>query len=116
MAKFKHHIFVCENSCPPGSLRGCCAEKGAPELRQALKDAIDRRGWTKIVRANQAGCLDQCEKGITMAIYPENVWYGGVRKEDVEEILDSLKHNTVVKRLLLPEEEMTGRSCEGPLP
>jgi len=80
-----------------------------------MKDAIDKRGWRKIVRANKAGCLDQCERGVTVVVYPENIWYGGVQKQDVEEILDSLEENKAVERLVIPEDKITGHSCENSL-
>ncbi|MGH7149334.1 MAG: (2Fe-2S) ferredoxin domain-containing protein, partial [Planctomycetota bacterium] len=64
-----------------------------------------------VVRANAAGCLDQCERGVTVVVYPENAWYGGVTLEDVPEILDSLARGEVVERLSMPEERITGRAA-----
>ena len=109
MAKFLHHIFVCENVRPPDHPKGCCSAKGSAAIRQRMKDEIDARGWKRLVRANMAGCLDQCERGVTVAIYPENVWYGGVKLEDVPEILDALARGEVVERLRMPDEKITGR-------
>lgn len=111
MAKFLHHLFVCENVRPSGHPKGCCSEKGSPAIRQRFKDEIDARGWRKIVRANAAGCLDQCERGVTVVVYPGNVWYGGVTLADVPEILDSLGRGEVVERLAMPEEKITGRAA-----
>jgi len=39
------------------------------------------------VRVNHAGCLDQCGYGPMVVVYPEAVWYWGVRTEDAEEIV-----------------------------
>jgi (2Fe-2S) ferredoxin len=104
MASFEHHIFVCENRRPPGSPRGCCAEKGSEEIRKLFKKECAKRGLKGRVRANMAGCLDQCEHGVTVVIYPEAVWYGGVTAADVMEIMDRhIDKGEVVERLRIPE-------------
>jgi (2Fe-2S) ferredoxin len=46
-------------------------------------------GLSGKVRINKAGCLDQCEHGPTVVVYPEAVWYGHVQPEDAEEIVRS---------------------------
>jgi (2Fe-2S) ferredoxin len=88
MARFRHHVFVCENERPPDDPRGCCACKGSRDIRQALKAELKRRNLKGLVRANAAGCLDACAHGPSIVVYPEGVWYGGVRVEDVPEIVE----------------------------
>src|SRR5437764_585897 len=83
MPGFKHHIFICTNQREPGSPRGCCNPNGNAELHKAFKDAIAARGLKATVRANKSGCLDQCEHGPNVVVYPEAVWYGRVMPEDV---------------------------------
>ena len=52
------------------------------------------------VRINKAGCLDRCDQGPVMVIYPEAVWYTYVDKEDVEEIIqEHLVNGRIVERL-----------------
>jgi (2Fe-2S) ferredoxin len=89
MPPFVRHLFVCENRRPEGHPKGCCAEKGSVELRQAFKTAIGEAGLAGQVRANSAGCLDACEHGASVVIYPEGVWYGHVTVADVPEIVQS---------------------------
>ena len=86
MPGYERHIFVCENVRPDGHPRGCCAAKGSPQVRARFKKLIAEHGLQGRVRANMAGCLDQCERGITVVVYPEGVWYGGVTGADVDEI------------------------------
>jgi (2Fe-2S) ferredoxin len=86
MPDLECHIFVCENMRPEGHPKGCCALKGSPELRERFKALIHQHGLKGRVRANMAGCLDQCAHGPTVVIYPEGVWYGGVTLADVDEI------------------------------
>lgn len=64
------------------------------------------------VRANRSGCLDQCEHGPTVVVYPEGVWYGGVKPEDVVEIIEShVVKGQPVDRLMLAEECINTDAC-----
>jgi (2Fe-2S) ferredoxin len=100
--RFRHHVFVCENRRPDDDPRGCCAAKGSVEIRDAFKAEIHRRGIKGQIRANGAGCLDNCAQGPTVVVYPEGVWYGHVRVEDVPEIVEShLVNGVPVERLRL---------------
>jgi len=103
MPLYEHHVFVCENRRPPDDPRGCCAAKGGAEVRTALKVAAKEAGLGKRVRVNTAGCLDQCEHGVTVVVYPEAVWYGHVTLADVDEIVrEHLIGGRPVERLRLP--------------
>lgn len=109
MPGFKYHIFICENQRDVSDPRGCCMDRGAKELRSVFKEEIERRGLKGVVRANKAGCLDHCEFGPTVVVYPEGVWYWVGDPSDVREIVE--KHivgGEVVERLLLPEELSSG--------
>jgi (2Fe-2S) ferredoxin len=87
MALLERHVFVCENRRPDDDPRGCCAARGGKEVREALKAAAKQAGLKGRVRVNTAGCLDQCAHGVTVVVYPEAVWYGGVTLEDVDAIV-----------------------------
>jgi (2Fe-2S) ferredoxin len=101
--RYRYHLFVCENRRPDDDPRGSCAAKGSMAIRAALKDELKRRGLKgRIARANGAGCLDACEHGPTIVVYPEGVWYGGVTPEDVPELVEShLVQGRPVQRLLI---------------
>lgn len=100
MKRFEKHIFVCENKRPDGHPRGCCYDKGGSEIRELFKSRLKELGLNSNFRANSAGCLDACEFGVSVVIYPEQIWYGGVTKEDVEEIIQShLINGKPVERL-----------------
>jgi (2Fe-2S) ferredoxin len=113
VGRFEHHLFICENVRPPVNPRGCCSAKGSPQVRAKFKELIEQRGWKGLVRANSAGCLDQCANGVTVVVYPEQIWYGRVTVDDVAEILDALAQGRVVERLRIPDEKLTGRA-KGP--
>jgi (2Fe-2S) ferredoxin len=102
MPRYQRHVFVCVNKRPPEDPKGCCSAKGSEEVRALFKKGLKERGLNRIVRANAAGCLDACGFGITVVIYPEAVWYGGVKAGDVEEIIE--KHvigGEVIERLVM---------------
>jgi len=102
MKRFEKHIFICENVRPAGHPRGCCSEKGSVELRQIFKKRLKELGLNAHVRANAAGCLDACEFGISIVVYPEQIWYGGVTETDVDEIIQKhIIENKPVKRLMI---------------
>lgn len=105
MPSFQRHVFVCINERAADHPRGCCKAKGGVEVRDRLKSELTRRGLSKLVRANNAGCLDQCEQGVTVVVYPEQVWYGHVTVADIPEIVEKhLIGGEVVTRLLLADQ------------
>lgn len=104
MPKFQKHVFVCINERPADHPKGCCKARGGVEVRDALKAELTKRGLSKQIRANNSGCLDQCEHGVAVVVYPEQVWYGGVTVDDVTEIVEKhLIGGEPVTRLLMPE-------------
>lgn len=100
MSYYKHHVFFCCNQRQPGEV--CCNDRGAAELRNYAKDrikALKLNGKGK-VRINSAGCLDRCDEGPVIVVYPEEVWYTYVDKADVDEIIEEhLVRGRVVERL-----------------
>lgn len=112
MSAYKYHIFVCGNQRPPGSSRPCCDPEGAAELHAMFKKLLADRGLKDRARANKAGCLDQCEHGPNIVVYPEQTWYGNVRPDDVEEIVDShIVGGKAVERLVIDESCINNRNC-----
>ena len=118
MPFFARHVFVCTNERAADHPRGSCKHKGGPDVRDALKKALKAHGLDDRIRANNAGCLDQCEHGITVVVYPEQVWYGGVTIADIPELVERhLLRGQLVERLLLPEQpHLGGATTVAPLP
>lgn len=98
---YEAHVFCCTNRRPAGHPRGCCADKGSEELRDYMKNRARELGL-KRVRINNAGCLDRCELGPTVVVYPEGVWYSVANKADIDEVLQThLVQGGRVERLML---------------
>lgn len=102
---YRAHVFCCINKRAPGHERGCCMDKDSFSLRTYMKERAKALGLEG-VRINNAGCLDRCELGPTMVIYPEGVWYSYHSIADVDEILQThLIEGGRVERLLLQPED-----------
>ena len=107
MPEFTHHIFICCNQREPGHRRGCCNPDGSEALRNAFKTELKKRKLGPCVRANKAGCLDQCELGPTVVIYPQAIWYGGVQLADVSRIIDeTIVGGRIIQDLLIHAEKL----------
>jgi len=105
MPFFEKHVFICTNRRDPSNPKGSCAAKGSEAIRERFKKEIYERGLKGRMRANAAGCLDQCENGCTVVVYPEQVWYGHVTPDDVSEIIEEhLLGGRIVERLLMPDQ------------
>lgn len=100
---FDPHIFMCTNRRPDDHPRGSCGGRDAEMLRQYLRDKLKSAG-VENARANMAGCLDQCENGPVLVIYPEGIWYRAATREDIDRIVDEhLVGKRIVADLQLTE-------------
>ncbi len=98
---YRRHVFFCVNKREDGHKRGCCADKGSLELREYMKTRAKALGL-KRVRINSSGCLDRCEMGPSVVIYPEGVWYRCENKQDVDDVLEThLRDGGRVPRLMM---------------
>ena len=97
---YQHHVFFCTNQRDEG--RPCCADRGAKQAQEHAKSRIQSlklNGQGK-VRINKAGCLDRCEEGPVMVVYPQGTWYTYANTADIDEIIDEhIVNGKVVDRL-----------------
>jgi (2Fe-2S) ferredoxin len=100
MAYYSRHVFFCCNQ--RDGERVCCNDKGASGMRDYAKKRVKELGLSGEgkVRINQAGCLDRCEEGPCIVVYPDAVWYTYVDQADIDEIIDEHgKNGRIVERL-----------------
>lgn len=100
LSYYNHHVFFCCNQRAAGE--ACCNNHGSSAMRAYCKDRVKALGLAGRgkVRVNQAGCLDRCEEGPVIVVYPEEVWYTYVDESDVDEIIEEhLMHGRIVERL-----------------
>jgi (2Fe-2S) ferredoxin len=114
MPKFEKHIFICGNQRPLGHPRGSCDPEAKGELQAKFKQILAARGVASTrVRANKSGCLEQCEHGPTVIVYPDATWYGRVTTGDVDEIVEShVLGGRPVARLVLPDACINTPTCD----
>ncbi len=107
---YTSHVFCCVNERVPDHERGSCKALGAEKLQNYMKARAKELGLTEgesKIRINKSLCLDRCELGPILVIYPEGVWYHYETITDVEEILTGhLQNGRIVERLRVsPDQE-----------
>lgn len=112
MPVFEHHVFVCTNTRPEGAPRPSCAPRGSNDVHTELQQQAKSAGLAGRVRINKSGCLDQCEHGTTVVVYPEAIWYGNVQPSDAAEIVQGhLIGGRPVERLRIADGCLNTKSC-----
>ncbi len=105
MPKPTHHVIICTTTRAPGNPRGSCGEKGSRDLLPAFFSEMEKRNLFGQILVTESSCLGPCPIGPAMVIYPDGVWYKGVRAEDLGEIFDEhIACGRPVRRLLVPDE------------
>jgi (2Fe-2S) ferredoxin len=100
VSHYQHHVFFCCNQRANGA--ACCNDHQAQEMRDYAKAKVKslKLSGPGKARINMAGCMDRCEQGPVIAVYPEAVWYTYIDKEDIDEIIEEhLVNGRVVERL-----------------
>lgn len=95
MGQYDRHVFVCTSgdTCP--------IQGDTEKFVKTLRAGVQKANRHADVRINKAGCFSQCGHGPMMVVYPENVWYAGVKQEDLSEIVQShILGGTPVARLV----------------
>ena len=99
---YDKHIFICTNQRVAGASRQSCGEAHGMEIVDAFKKKLNALNLPLKLRVQKAGCLDICDFGQTLVVYPEGVFYVGVQLSDVDEIINEhIINNRVVERLRL---------------
>jgi (2Fe-2S) ferredoxin len=107
---YSSHLFFCNNQRAEGHPRGSCNARaahlgGVEKLRGYAREKAKQLGIENI-RCNGASCLDRCELGPNLVIYPEGVWYHFESTADLDEILEThVKNGGRVERLMLQPDQ-----------
>lgn len=104
MPKPEIQILVCCKGRPAGAPKASCTPRGAVPVYRRFKDRVRELSIRDRVLVTRTGCLKHCSRGVTVAIWPYNIWYGGVTVDDVEEIVQRtvLGDGEEVERLAMP--------------
>jgi (2Fe-2S) ferredoxin len=103
MPKPAIQILVCVNERDADAPKPCCSARGGLDVYHRFKDEVKARGLRDEVLVTRTGCLKHCSRGTTVAVWPDNVWYGHVTADDAAEILAAaVEGGEPVERLLMP--------------
>jgi len=82
------YVLVCQNAD--------CKARGSGEIIEVLKEkltsAVD-------VEVKPYMCFGACQSGPNIVVYPDKVWYCGVKQTDADDIAAHAKGGTAVERL-----------------
>lgn len=104
-ANIQRHVFVCNGKS--------CAAVGSADVKKAFEDELQKRELrygkeskgrnpNGSILLTDCGSIGFCSIGTAVLVYPEGVWYGQVRAEDVPEIIkEHLVKGKTVERLAL---------------
>ncbi len=105
MSYFDKHVFFCTNQREDGS--ACCGNFSAQKARDYVKNKVKELGISNSenhIRINSAGCLDRCDEGPVLVVYPEAIWYTYVDESDLDEIIEKhLQCGRIVERLKIKD-------------
>lgn len=99
MEKPKHHILLCASFRAAGEAKGVCHRKDSTSLIGYLQSELADRDMNDVV-VSTTGCLNLCERGPVMIVYPESHWYGEVNESKIDDILDALEEGQPADGLL----------------
>ncbi len=100
MEPFRYHVYLCtqEKQDPKAP---SCTNRGSKEVLEALRAELGKTGLADEIQVTTSGSLGLCDRGPNMIVYPEGVWYSGVQKSDVPEIVrEHFMNNRPVQRLM----------------
>ena len=102
--KYDKHIFICTNDRGENSTKQSC---GSLDIRKEFVSLINASGLKGKVRANKSGCLDLCEQGPAIVIYPQGYWYKNVQKRYIEKIFyESVIGDNPVAELIADKKQL----------
>lgn len=103
MPKPEKHLFVCTQQRPEGHPRGSCQAKDGGGIAEEFWFQLQGKNLLGRIALTTTGCFGPCGLGPNVLVYPDGVLYSGVKREDVQEIVEQhLLGNNVVTRLQAP--------------
>lgn len=88
------HILVCDHKH--------CHKRGAREINKELRARLKEHGLRRSVVVTNVSCLDACDDGPIVCVYPAGIWYRDVDKETACRIIEDhlMRGRPVARRVL----------------
>jgi (2Fe-2S) ferredoxin len=94
LTKCKRHLFLCNGSS--------CAENGAAEVTQPLRDEIRALGLHDQIHTTKTMCNGRCDDGPIVIVQPDGIWYKHVGKKAAKQIVyQHLKNDRPLSEMVL---------------
>ncbi len=102
MPKPTRHIFVCRNFRDPATGKNSCEARGAEKVFEEFKRLRAEAGIVNETKLTKVKCFGKCDHGPNAVVYPDNIWYCGLKPEDVREIVEKhlLNDRPVARKFL----------------
>jgi (2Fe-2S) ferredoxin len=84
---YQRVIYICTNVREDDG-RPACGKRGSEAICERFKEEVKKRGLKGKIRAMKSGCMDFCELGPNVMVFPDNAWYSGVSLEDVPALVE----------------------------
>jgi (2Fe-2S) ferredoxin len=84
---YRRVIYICTNMREEEG-RPACAKRGSEALCERIKEEVKKRGLKGKVRAMKSGCMDLCEQGPNVMVFPDGAWHSGVSLDDVPTLVE----------------------------
>jgi (2Fe-2S) ferredoxin len=81
-------VLVCQNED--------CKQRGSGELLEKLCERLKESGAAEV---RPYMCFGGCQAGPNIVLYPQKVWYSGVKRNDVDAIAAHAEGGPPVERL-----------------
>jgi pentatricopeptide repeat protein len=79
--RYRTQLFICSGKS--------CSKNGDPEsAKKYFKERLKEAGLKAEVRACTCSCLDYCDDGPNIVVYPEGTLLKGVKEKDWDGIFD----------------------------
>ncbi len=84
----KRRIYICDSHKPKIHGGGCCSDKGSQDLLKIFTEALHDANLLKKIEIIPTTCLSQCLTGISVRIWPDQIYYGKVKEGDIDTIIE----------------------------
>jgi (2Fe-2S) ferredoxin len=98
------HILVCDHKH--------CLKRGARESMKELRTTLREHELRRSVLVTTVECLDQCNDGPVVCVYPDGIWYREVDGECARRIVEEhLLHGRTIDRHVMHDMAQARAKC-----
>ena len=81
--RYRSHVLFCTGNK--------CLGNGGEDLKLEAQEYLNSLGSNQEILVTKCGCLDQCEYGPMVLVYPDGYWFSGMNSGSVRDLIDQLR-------------------------